>query len=142
MNNFFVYLISSTSKRIRLKYFASPWCLQSVQHDYTAILSCLIQTFPDQLEFKDLVQLTHRHDPEMDFFENMKHIQVGAAVSPAFPDRSAYWGRYPGVPRFPPWSAWPSPKCAYEMVISCGHHQTQITTVSTFSSFPKCPGPF
>lgn len=84
MNNFFVYLISSTSKRIRLKYFASPWCLQSVQHDYTAILSCLIQTFPDQLEFKDLVQLTHRHDPEMDFFENMKHIQVGAAVSPAF----------------------------------------------------------
>lgn len=84
MNNFFVYLISSTSKRIRLKYFASPWCLQSVQHDYTAILSCLIQTFPNQLEFKDLVQLTHRHDPEMDFFENMKHIQVGAAVSPAF----------------------------------------------------------
>ncbi|KAK7813688.1 hypothetical protein U0070_001394 [Myodes glareolus] len=49
---------------------------ESVQHDYTAILSCLIQTFPDQLEFKDLVQLTHRHDPEMDFFENMKHIQI------------------------------------------------------------------
>jgi hypothetical protein len=40
------------------------------------VLSCLIQTFPNQLEFKDLVQLTHQHDPEMDFFENMKHIQV------------------------------------------------------------------
>ncbi|XP_052022007.1 small subunit processome component 20 homolog [Apodemus sylvaticus] len=49
---------------------------ESVQHDYTLILSCLIQTFPNQLEFKDLVQLTHSHDPEMDFFENMKHIQI------------------------------------------------------------------
>ncbi|KAL1774813.1 small subunit processome component 20-like [Sigmodon hispidus] len=49
---------------------------ESVQHDYTLILSCLIQTFPNQLEFKELVQLTHYHDPEMDFFENMKHIQI------------------------------------------------------------------
>ncbi|ERE90078.1 putative small subunit processome component 20 like protein [Cricetulus griseus] len=49
---------------------------ESVQHDYTMILSCLIQTFPNQVEFKDLVQLTHSHDPEMDFFENMKHIQI------------------------------------------------------------------
>nr|XP_021495750.1 small subunit processome component 20 homolog isoform X1 [Meriones unguiculatus] len=49
---------------------------ESIQHDYTLILSCLIQTFPNQLEFKDLVQLTHYHDPEMDFFENMKHIQI------------------------------------------------------------------
>uniref|UniRef100_A0A8C9QSH5 UTP20 small subunit processome component n=1 Tax=Spermophilus dauricus TaxID=99837 RepID=A0A8C9QSH5_SPEDA len=49
---------------------------ESIQQDYTTVLSCLIQTFPDQLEFKDLVQLTHYHDPEMDFFENMKHIQI------------------------------------------------------------------
>uniref|UniRef100_A0A8D2CR22 UTP20 small subunit processome component n=1 Tax=Sciurus vulgaris TaxID=55149 RepID=A0A8D2CR22_SCIVU len=49
---------------------------ESIQQDYTTILSCLIQTFPSQLEFKDLVQLTHYHDPEMDFFENMKHIQI------------------------------------------------------------------
>ncbi|KAM4881703.1 small subunit processome component 20 homolog [Thomomys bottae] len=49
---------------------------ESIQQDYTMILSCLIQTFPKQLEFKDLVQLTHCHDPEMDFFENMKHIQI------------------------------------------------------------------
>uniref|UniRef100_A0A250Y8E9 Small subunit processome component 20 n=1 Tax=Castor canadensis TaxID=51338 RepID=A0A250Y8E9_CASCN len=49
---------------------------ESVQQDYTMVLSCLIQTFPNQLEFKDLVQLTHQHDPEMDFFENMKHIQI------------------------------------------------------------------
>uniref|UniRef100_G3TAG9 UTP20 small subunit processome component n=1 Tax=Loxodonta africana TaxID=9785 RepID=G3TAG9_LOXAF len=49
---------------------------ESVQQDYTTLLSCLIQTFPDQPEFKDLVQLTDYHDPEMDFFENMKHIQI------------------------------------------------------------------
>ncbi|XP_006888591.1 PREDICTED: small subunit processome component 20 homolog [Elephantulus edwardii] len=49
---------------------------ESIQQDYTTLLSCLIQTFPDQLEFKDLVQLTDYHDPEMDFFENMKHIQI------------------------------------------------------------------
>lgn len=118
MNNFFVYLISSTGKRIRLKYFVSTWCLQSVRHDYTVILSCLIQTFPNQLEFKDLVQLTHRHDLEMDFFENMKHIQVGAAVSPqtALPTGEGV----PGIQvlRFLPWYAWPSPKCAYEMTMT------------------------
>uniref|UniRef100_A0A8C5L0M4 UTP20 small subunit processome component n=1 Tax=Jaculus jaculus TaxID=51337 RepID=A0A8C5L0M4_JACJA len=49
---------------------------ESVQHDYTQILSCLIQSFPSHPEFKDLVQLTHYHDSEMDFFENMKHIQI------------------------------------------------------------------
>uniref|UniRef100_A0A8C4MP86 UTP20 small subunit processome component n=1 Tax=Equus asinus asinus TaxID=83772 RepID=A0A8C4MP86_EQUAS len=49
---------------------------ESIQQDYTTLLSCLIQTFPDQPEFKDLVQLTDCHDPEMDFFENMKHIQI------------------------------------------------------------------
>uniref|UniRef100_A0A8D0GIN0 UTP20 small subunit processome component n=1 Tax=Sphenodon punctatus TaxID=8508 RepID=A0A8D0GIN0_SPHPU len=49
---------------------------ETVQQDYTSLLSCLIQTFPKHLEFQDLVQLTNRHDPEMDFFENMKHIQI------------------------------------------------------------------
>ncbi|KAF6340759.1 UTP20 small subunit processome component [Rhinolophus ferrumequinum] len=49
---------------------------ESIHQDYTTLLSCLIQTFPDQPEFKDLVQLTDYHDPEMDFFENMKHIQI------------------------------------------------------------------
>ncbi|XP_049638753.1 small subunit processome component 20 homolog isoform X1 [Suncus etruscus] len=49
---------------------------ESVQHDYTTLLSCLIQTFPNQPEFQELVQLTDCHDPEMDFFENMKHIQI------------------------------------------------------------------
>lgn len=51
-------------------------CLQSIQQDYTSLLSCLIQTFPANPEFRDLVQLVNRHDPDMDFFENMKHMQV------------------------------------------------------------------
>lgn len=50
--------------------------LQSIQQDYTSLLSCLIQTFPANPEFRDLVQLTNCHDPDMDFFENMKHMQV------------------------------------------------------------------
>uniref|UniRef100_A0A8C2VK88 UTP20 small subunit processome component n=1 Tax=Chinchilla lanigera TaxID=34839 RepID=A0A8C2VK88_CHILA len=63
----------SLLERVR-KGLRSP--TESIQQDYTTVLSCLIQTFPDRLEFKDLVQLTHRQDPEMDFFENMKHIQI------------------------------------------------------------------
>ncbi|XP_041072044.1 small subunit processome component 20 homolog isoform X2 [Carcharodon carcharias] len=49
--------------------------IESVQQEYTTLLCCLIRTFPQRLEFQDLVQLTD-HDPEMDFFENMKHIQI------------------------------------------------------------------
>uniref|UniRef100_A0A8D0EWH1 UTP20 small subunit processome component n=1 Tax=Strix occidentalis caurina TaxID=311401 RepID=A0A8D0EWH1_STROC len=49
---------------------------ESIQQDYTSLLSCLIQTFPANSEFRDLVQLTNRHDPDMDFFENMKHMQI------------------------------------------------------------------
>ncbi|XP_062441952.1 small subunit processome component 20 homolog [Rhea pennata] len=49
---------------------------ESIQQDYTSLLACLIQTFPANPEFRDLVQLTNRHDPDMDFFENMKHIQI------------------------------------------------------------------
>uniref|UniRef100_A0A8B9R5P8 UTP20 small subunit processome component n=1 Tax=Anas platyrhynchos TaxID=8839 RepID=A0A8B9R5P8_ANAPL len=49
---------------------------ENIQQDYTSLLSCLIQTFPSNPEFRDLVQLTNRHDPDMDFFENMKHMQI------------------------------------------------------------------
>ncbi|XP_072856319.2 small subunit processome component 20 homolog isoform X1 [Pogona vitticeps] len=50
--------------------------VESIQQDYTSLLSYLIQAFPKHPEFQDLVQLTDYHDPEMDFFENMKHIQI------------------------------------------------------------------
>ncbi|XP_034530006.1 small subunit processome component 20 homolog [Notolabrus celidotus] len=48
----------------------------SVQHDYTTVLACLVKTFPSRKEFRDLVQLTNYHDLESDFFEHMKHIQI------------------------------------------------------------------
>ncbi|XP_063164718.1 small subunit processome component 20 homolog [Candoia aspera] len=49
---------------------------ECIQQDYTSLLSSLIQAFSEHPEFHDLVQLTDYHDPEMDFFENMKHIQI------------------------------------------------------------------
>ncbi|XP_058842187.1 small subunit processome component 20 homolog [Acipenser ruthenus] len=49
---------------------------ESVQQEYTTILSCLVRTFPSNPEFKDLVQLTDYNDLESDFFEHMKHIQI------------------------------------------------------------------
>nr|XP_046234375.1 small subunit processome component 20 homolog isoform X2 [Scatophagus argus] len=49
---------------------------ESVQHDYTTVLACLVKTFPSKKEFRDLVQLTDYNDPESDFFEHMKHIQI------------------------------------------------------------------
>ncbi|XP_073401122.1 small subunit processome component 20 homolog [Dendrobates tinctorius] len=50
--------------------------VETVQQDYTTLLSNLIRTFPGHSEFSDLVKLTDYNDPEMDFFENMKHIQI------------------------------------------------------------------
>lgn len=47
-----------------------------MQHDYTTVLACLVKTFPSKKEFRDLVQLTDYNDPESDFFEHMRHIQV------------------------------------------------------------------
>lgn len=47
-----------------------------MQHEYTTVLACLVKTFPSKKEFRDLVQLTDYNDPESDFFEHMKHIQV------------------------------------------------------------------
>ncbi|XP_036433359.1 small subunit processome component 20 homolog [Colossoma macropomum] len=49
---------------------------ESVRNDYTTVLACLVKTFPNRSEFRDLVQLTNYTDPESDFFEHMKHIQI------------------------------------------------------------------
>ncbi|XP_032360543.1 small subunit processome component 20 homolog isoform X1 [Etheostoma spectabile] len=49
---------------------------ESVQHEYTSVLACLVKTFPTRKEFRDLVQLTNYNDLESDFFEHMKHIQI------------------------------------------------------------------
>uniref|UniRef100_A0A8C4Z7G3 UTP20 small subunit processome component n=1 Tax=Gadus morhua TaxID=8049 RepID=A0A8C4Z7G3_GADMO len=49
---------------------------KTVRHEYTTILACLVKTFPTKAEFRELVQLTDYNDPESDFFEHMKHIQI------------------------------------------------------------------
>ncbi|KAK2883206.1 small subunit processome component 20 homolog [Channa argus] len=49
---------------------------ETVQHEYTSVLACLVKTYPCKKEFRDLVQLTNYNDPESDFFEHMKHIQI------------------------------------------------------------------
>uniref|UniRef100_A0A3B3Y953 Uncharacterized protein n=1 Tax=Poecilia mexicana TaxID=48701 RepID=A0A3B3Y953_9TELE len=46
------------------------------EHEYTSVLACLVKNFPTKKEFRDLVQLTDYNDPESDFFEHMKHIQI------------------------------------------------------------------
>lgn len=53
-----------------------------MQHEYTSVLACLVKTFPSKKEFRDLVQLTNYSDPESDFFEHMKHIQVSVGKRP------------------------------------------------------------
>ncbi|XP_051974584.1 small subunit processome component 20 homolog [Xyrauchen texanus] len=50
--------------------------IESVRSDYTTVLACLVKTFPNRSEFCELVQLTNYSDPESDFFEHMKHIQI------------------------------------------------------------------
>lgn len=70
---------SEVSLAVNLRFSPPPpHILQSVQHDYTSVLACLVKTFPSKKEFRDLVQLTDYNDPESDFFEHMKHIQVRA----------------------------------------------------------------
>lgn len=60
---------------VNVNHIFSLW-FQCIQQDYTSLLSSLIRAFSKHPEFHHLVQLTDYHDPEMDFFENMKHIQV------------------------------------------------------------------
>lgn len=98
---------------------------QSVQHEYTSVLACLVKNFPTKKEFRDLVQLTDYNDPESDFFEHMKHIQVldgpvlllyfprlghltnlWVCVSPRSTVEPALWGGLPNSWPRAPWR-WP-----------------------------------
>ena len=40
-----------------------------------AVLACLVKTYLSHSKFADMYQLLN-DDPEQDFFENVKHIQV------------------------------------------------------------------
>lgn len=50
-------------------------CLQSAHHEFVAVLACLVKTHSSHSKFADMHQLLN-DDPEQDFFENVKHIQV------------------------------------------------------------------
>ncbi|XP_065909347.1 small subunit processome component 20 homolog isoform X2 [Dysidea avara] len=48
---------------------------ESAHHEFIAILAHLVKTYPSHLKFADMHQLLNV-DPEQDFFENIKHIQL------------------------------------------------------------------
>lgn len=49
--------------------------IQSAHHEFVAVLACLVKTYSSHSKFTDMHQLLN-DDPEQDFFENVKHIQV------------------------------------------------------------------
>lgn len=49
--------------------------LQSAHHEFVAVLACLVKNHSSHSKFADMHQLLN-DDPEQDFFENVKHIQV------------------------------------------------------------------
>ena len=56
--------------------FYSLCCwVQSAHHEFVAVLACLVKTYLSHPKFTDMYQLLN-DDPEQDFFENVKHIQV------------------------------------------------------------------
>ena len=58
--------------------------MQSAHHEFIAILAHLVKTHPSHLKFADMHQLLNV-DPEQDFFENIKHIQVNGRHFPCVP---------------------------------------------------------
>lgn len=52
---------------------------QSVRAEFCTVLRAVVIKFSSRKPFDDLVKITDK-DPDTDFFENIKHIQVSAAV--------------------------------------------------------------
>lgn len=50
-----------------------------MRHEFIALLSVLVDTFPSHDMFADLVVLKDK-DVEADFFENIRHIQVNLKI--------------------------------------------------------------
>ena len=48
---------------------------QFARHESISLLAQLVRIFPSHTKFSDMTILTHK-DPEADFFENVKHIQL------------------------------------------------------------------
>ena len=54
-------------------------CLQSARNEFLGVLAMMVRQF-DHVTFCDMKVLLD-NDPEADFFENIKHIQVNCAVA-------------------------------------------------------------
>ena len=50
--------------------------LQVVRHEYVVVLASLVDTFKEVQPYDELKELRDTTDPEADFYENIKHIQV------------------------------------------------------------------
>ena len=50
--------------------------LQVVRHEYVVVLASLVDTFKEVQPYGELKELRDTTDPEADFYENIKHIQV------------------------------------------------------------------
>ena len=49
--------------------------LEFARQEYISVLSQLVKAFPTHPRFSSMAPLSH-HEPEADFFENVKHIQL------------------------------------------------------------------
>ena len=50
--------------------------VQVVRHEYVVVLASLVDTFKEVQPYDELKELRDTTDPEADFYENIKHIQV------------------------------------------------------------------
>ena len=56
--------------------FTDLCCPQVARHEFISVLAHLVRKFPQCDIFSDLLQLIDDVDPEVDFFNNITHIQV------------------------------------------------------------------
>ena len=61
-------MVAAVKKGLRSK-------LDFARQEYISVLSQLVKSFPTHPRFSSMASLSH-HEPEADFFENVKHIQL------------------------------------------------------------------
>ena len=55
---------------------SSPVPFQFAQNESVSLLSSLVRTYPTYAKFSDIATHLVHSDPEADFFENIRHIQL------------------------------------------------------------------
>ena len=61
-------MVAAVKKGLRSK-------LEFARQEYISVLSQLVKAFPAHPRFSSMATLSH-HEPEADFFENVRHIQL------------------------------------------------------------------